>query len=152
MIFLLATSDGKDAKLRALSPWWEGPCGNKLTHALFDCCARGLKFNRPLQPWTFSFEVDRNDDSVVFVVPNVCGHIFLQHLSHGEDRYFLARIIYTVDILCSHEVRILVPDLLFSHVISGQMNRPLLPLTILDFFCNSWIHVNYLRPRSGLVS
>lgn len=95
-------------------------------------------------------EVYRNDDSVIFFVPNVCGHIFLQHLSHGKDQYFLARIIHTVDVFCSHEVRILVPDLLFSHVISGQMDRPLLPLIDLDFLCNSFTHAYFRCPRQVL--
>lgn len=130
-------------KLQNLSPCRHdvkghvGDVGNKLTRT--DAC-----FVRLLCSWAqvqssittlnFSIEVDRNDDSVILFVPIVCDHVFLQHLSNGKDQHFLARIIYPVDVLYSHEVRILVPDLMFSHVISGQMDRPLLPLIDLDFF------------------
>ena len=129
-------------KMQNLSPCRhdvKGHVGDKLTHALFDCCARGLRFNGPLQPWTFLLRSNRNDDSVILFVPNVCGHVFPQHLSHGKDQYFLARFLYTVDLLCSHEVRILAPGLLFSHVISGQMDPTFTsayqPWFLLQFLC-----------------
>jgi hypothetical protein len=121
-------------------------------HALFDCCARGLKFNRPLQILSRRSAVNRNHDSVIFFVLNGSGHLLLQNLSDGKDQHIWLRAIYTVDVLCSHEVRILVPDSVFSHVISGLMNRPLLPLITLDFFCTSCIHAYYLCCRSGLGS
>ena len=165
MIFQLATSDGKDAKLLALPPWCEGPCGkcrgkcvgnvvgNKFTHALFDCCARGLKFNRPLQPWTSFIEVDRNDDSVISFVPIVCDHVFLQHLSHGKDQCSLARIIYTVHVLYSHEVRIFWCLIWCFHTwFLYKWIDLYFRLSTLISFCNSCAHAYFLCPSSNLVS